>query len=186
MKAKKALLALFIAVIATMAPVSGCIPGQPTVPSRCPPASLMQSTSAVASSESWDSPVPLPLTIGRKFDPPHVRWQAGHRGVDVCPGVGTAVRSPRAGTVIYAGPLAGRNVISIRHGDGLRTTFEPVKPQVQKNDFVSQGSVVGILEAGHEKDCLHWGVKVNRDRYLNPIVLLFGEPVLKPWDEPDA
>lgn len=134
----------------------------------------------------WQAPVPPPLIVGRKFDPPDVRWHAGHRGVDICPGVGTVVRAPRAGLVIYAGPLAHTNVISVRHRDGLRTTFQPVTPLVSPRQWVAAGTALGTLEPGHEGNCLHWGVKMGRDTYLNPLVLLAGQPVLKPWDEPDA
>ncbi|MDO5049730.1 MAG: M23 family metallopeptidase [Actinomycetaceae bacterium] len=137
---------------------------------------------ADASSERWIPPVDFPVELGRQFDPPQKRWLPGHRGVDICPGVGAQVRAPRAGTVIYAGKLADRNVVSIRHSDGLSSTFEPLDPAVRKGSVVSAGSVVGTVESGHDGDCLHWGVKVNRDLYLNPLSLLLGQAVLKPWD----
>lgn len=185
-KPKPLLIAVITAAAIVIAPTPYAIPERPIAPGPSPPINLFQATRATASNETWASPVPLPLTIGRKFDPPDVRWHAGHRGVDVCPGVGTPVRAPRAGTIIYAGRLADRNLVSIRHSNGLRTTFEPVTPRVRVNDTVSQGTVVGVVEGGHDGDCLHWGVKVSRDRYLNPILLLYGEPILKPWDEPAA
>jgi murein DD-endopeptidase MepM/ murein hydrolase activator NlpD len=139
---------------------------------------------AHADSEVWMPPVDFPVRVGRRFDPPEFRWLSGHRGVDVCPGVGTQIRSPRAGGVVYAGKLADRNVVSVRHSDGLSSTFEPVAPAVKRGANIPAGTVVGTLEEGHDNDCLHWGVKVNRDLYLNPLGLLLGNPVLKPWDAP--
>lgn len=145
---------------------------------------LSLSMPANADTQVWLPPVEFPVRVGRAFDPPEMRWLAGHRGVDLCPGVGTQIRAPRAGTVVYAGKLADRNVVSIRHSDGLHSTFEPVDPAVRRGSTVPAGAVVGTLEAGHDGDCLHWGVKVNRDLYLNPLSLLLGTPVLKPWDGP--
>lgn len=143
---------------------------------------LVVPTAADAHEERWLPPVDLPVPFGRLFDPPEVRWNSGHRGIDLCPGVGTQVRAPRDGHVVYAGKLADRNVVSIRHSDGVNSTFEPVDPSVRKGAHVRAGSVVGVLEPGHEGDCLHWGVKVNRDLYLNPMALLLGKAVLKPTD----
>lgn len=130
----------------------------------------------------WLAPFPGPLRVGRKFDPPQYRWLPGHRGVDLCAPVGSEVRAPREGVVVYAARLADRNVVSIEHSDGLRSTFEPVTAQVTRGQFVAAGQVVGTLEAGHEGDCLHWGVKRDRDTYLNPLLLLFGPVRLLPLD----
>lgn len=134
----------------------------------------------------WVAPLPLPLRVGRKFDPPQYRWLPGHRGVDLCAPVGTAVRAPRAGVVVYASKLVDREVISIAHGDGLRSTFEPVAAQVKRGQTVAAGQVVGLLQPGHQGDCLHWGVKRDRDSYMNPLRLLLGQVRLLPFaDEVD-
>ncbi|WP_230205918.1 M23 family metallopeptidase [Actinomyces urinae] len=131
---------------------------------------------------SWQMPVAPPIPVGRLFDPPNSPWASGHRGVDICPGVGAAIHAPAEGTVVYAGEFFNRNVVSIRHANGVRSTFEPVAPAVAKNSFVHAGDVVGHLEAGHDSDCLHWGAKVSKYLYLNPLALILGEPILKPLD----
>ncbi|WP_198009513.1 M23 family metallopeptidase [Gleimia europaea] len=131
---------------------------------------------------SWQMPVAPPVVIGRLFDPPESPWRSGHRGVDICPGVGATIHAPADGTVVYAGKFYNRNVVSIRHANGVRSTFEPVAPAVTNNAVVRAGDVVGHLEAGHDSDCLHWGAKISKHQYLNPLALILGEPILKPLD----
>ncbi|WP_037362628.1 M23 family metallopeptidase [Nakamurella lactea] len=135
----------------------------------------------------YQLPVPGPPRVLTPFRPPAERWGAGHRGVDLAAAVGTAVRAAGAGTVAYAGLLAGRQVVSVRHTDTLRTTYEPVRPSVRAGQRVSAGEVIGTLEAGHPTcrpaDCLHWGARIGADHYIDPLSLLGGRRVrLKPWD----
>ncbi|MDO5034185.1 MAG: M23 family metallopeptidase [Actinomycetaceae bacterium] len=150
------------------------------------PLLLPSPATATDTKDTWQAPVAFPVAVGKEFEPPEIRWLSGHRGVDLCPGVGATVRAPRAGNIIYAGKLADRNVVSIRHSDGTSSTFEPVIPAVSKGASVSAGTIVGVLEEGHDGNCLHWGIKVNRDLYLNPLGLLVGTPVLKPLGAPGA
>lgn len=136
-------------------------------------------TEAVAAS-AWVAPLPEPLTITRAFDPPENPYGAGHRGVDLAADPGQQVRAAGAGTVVYAGPLAGRGVVSIQHTDGLRTTYEPVLAAVAAGAAVPLGQVIGTLEAGHAGcpavACLHWGLK-RGEVYLDPMLLLTQGPV---------
>ena len=73
------------------------------------------------------------------------------------------------GRVVFAGPVAGRGVVSVSHGD-LRTTYEPVVPV---GDVVQGGEVVGVLAPGHLPcgECLHWGLR-RGEHYLDPLRLL--------------
>ena len=64
----------------------------------------------------------------RGFNPPALRWNAGHRGVDLAARLGAPVRSAAAGTVRFAGQIAGRGVVVVDHGS-VRTTYEPVIPR---------------------------------------------------------
>jgi len=77
---------------------------------------------------------------------------------------------------VFAGPVAGRGVVSVQHDDGLRTTYEPVLPAVAAGAIVAAGEVIGVLEPGHpgcpDAACLHWGVRRDRIDYLDPLVLL--------------
>ncbi|XVV11535.1 murein hydrolase activator EnvC family protein [Actinoplanes sp. CA-131856] len=110
-----------------------------------------------------------PATVVRRFDPPAQPWLAGHRGVDLSGSPGTPVSSAGPGTVVFAGELAGRGVVSIAHAGGLRTTYEPVSASVARGDVVAGGAVIGLLEAGHAG--LHWGLR-RGELYLDPLALL--------------
>jgi len=128
----------------------------------------------------WIAPLPEPLVVTRAFDPPEGPYGAGHRGVDLAGSPGQHVRAAGAGTVVYAGPLAGRGVVSVQHANGLRTTYEPVLASVAAGAEVGLGQVVGSLEAGHPgcpvSACLHWGLK-RGELYLDPMLLLRQGPV---------
>jgi murein DD-endopeptidase MepM/ murein hydrolase activator NlpD len=65
--------------------------------------------------------------------------------------------------------------VSIDHGDGLRTTYEPVDPSVGAGQHVARGSPLGTLSPGHAgcpaSACLHWGLR-RGETYLDPMALL--------------
>ena len=135
-------------------------------------------------------PTPIPggplqgrLTVVTPFDPPDERWLAGHRGVDLAGLPLAPVLAPASGTVVFAGSVAGRPVLSIDHGGGLRTTYEPVRATVQEGEPVQVGETVAHLMAGHPgcpvDACLHWGARWSSggpsrsdDDYIDPMELL--------------
>lgn len=121
---------------------------------------------------------PRPAVL-RLFDAPSPNWQRGHRGVDLAGTPGQPVYAAAPGTVVFAGTLAGRPVVSIAHPGGLRTSYEPVTPTVRPGQLVTAGTSLGALAAGHEScpapACLHWGAMwgpaANAD-YVDPLGLL--------------
>lgn len=116
-------------------------------------------------------PVPAPVVV-RPFDPPPQPWLAGHRGVDLAARPGTPVLAAGAGTVVFAGTVAGRGVVSVDHAGGLRTTYEPVTASVRAGAAVSAGQQLGVVTgAGHGCACLHWGLR-RGPVYLDPLTLL--------------
>jgi murein DD-endopeptidase MepM/ murein hydrolase activator NlpD len=130
---------------------------------------------------------PRPAVM-RMFDAPSPNWQRGHRGVDLAAVPGQAVYAAGPGTVVFAGELAGRPVVSVAHAGGLRTSYEPVLAAVQPGQLVASGAELGELAAGHQgcpaSACLHWGAMwgpaANAD-YVDPLGLLVTTPVrLKP------
>jgi murein DD-endopeptidase MepM/ murein hydrolase activator NlpD len=138
---------------------------------------------------------PVP-TVVAGFDPPTSLWGPGHRGVDLLGRPGQEVRTALAGTVTFAGVLAGRGVVVVDHGT-TRTTYEPVDPAVRVGDVVPTGGVLGHLETGlshcFPRSCLHWGL-LRGAEYLDPLSLLGWAPVrllplalhfeLMPWGAP--
>jgi len=126
---------------------------------------------------------PAPEVV-RGFAPPPVAWAAGHRGVDLEGRPGQRVLAAQAGTVTFAGRIAGRGVVVVSHGD-TRTTYEPVAAAVGRGEAVPRGAVLGRLEllGSHclPLACLHWGL-VRGETYLDPLMLVGRGPVrLVPW-----
>jgi hypothetical protein len=123
----------------------------------------------------WVWPLAGTPQVARGFDPPPQRWAAGHRGVDLLAGAGAVVRSAGAGSVTFAGRLAGRGVVVVAHADGTRTTYEPVLATVTRGDQVGVGQALGRLTVvgGHcvPLACLHWGRR-RGEVYLDPMLLL--------------
>jgi murein DD-endopeptidase MepM/ murein hydrolase activator NlpD len=131
---------------------------------------------------------PEPEVVAR-FDPPTSPYGPGHRGVDLLGRGGQSVHAALAGTVTYAGPLAGRGVVVVSHGD-TRTTYEPVSAAVSVGEAVDQGALLGSLQVfgSHcaPRVCLHWGW-LRGETYLDPLRLVGAGPIrlLPLWrDEP--
>ncbi len=121
---------------------------------------------------------PLFGDVVRPFDPPDQPWLSGHRGVDLAGQDGQAVMAAVDGVVAFAGLVAGRPVLTLRHGE-VTTTYEPVEAAVVVGQSVSAGQVVGRLITGHAcpaEVCLHWGLRQD-DTYLDPLSLLSGGPI---------
>lgn len=164
----------------TLAPPRALVAGG-TLPPAAPRGVIAAEPGTAARTAPYVAPLAGPLDLRRAFDPPAVRWGAGHRGVDLGASVGQEVLSPGAGTVTFAGDVAGRGVVTVRHPDGLRSSLEPLVPAVAPGDAVDAGEVVGSLSEvpGHctPSSCLHWGVR-DGDAYVNPLRLLLAGPTV--------
>jgi murein DD-endopeptidase MepM/ murein hydrolase activator NlpD len=144
--------------------------------------------SARADDGRLDWPLRPRPAVMRVFDAPSPNWNRGHRGVDLAGRPGQPVYAAAAGTVVFAGELAGRLLVSIAHSGGLRTSYEPVRPSVRIGQLVDAGAVIGELEAGHDgcvvAACLHWGAMwgpASRADYVDPLGLLASTRIrLKP------
>lgn len=166
-----------VAVVLTLvlSPASANLPPAPSVAYRAP---------AVA----YRAPVDGGLRVVRGFSPPASRYGAGHLGVDLAVRTGSPVRASAAGMVRFAGSVAGRGVVVIRHPDGISTEYEPVAPRVHAGMAVAAGAIIGTLNGQHPGcrwagGCLHWGARRGAD-YLDPLGLLrpLGVVRLLPWD----
>ncbi|MCY1159853.1 MAG: family metallopeptidase [Citricoccus sp.] len=135
----------------------------------------------------WSAPSPAtaPSAVLRPFDPPTAPWSSGHRGVDWASPGGDVV-APREGTIRFAGPVAGRHVITVAHPDGMLSSLEPVglAPGLEVGDRIGAGEPLGSVQGGVDHcpvECVHWGVRIpdgwtvqgaTWDRYVDPLVLL--------------
>ena len=129
-------------------------------------------------------PLPDPLEVLRGFDPPAIEYGPGHLGVDLRARQGDHVGAAAAGRVDFAGQVAGRGVVVVAHPDGIRTEYEPVRPDVEAGELVRPGQLIGTLHGRHvgcPRTCLHWGAR-RGDAYVDPLGLLrpLGPVVLLP------
>lgn len=112
--------------------------------------------------------------VERAFEPPPTPYAAGHRGVDLRAAPGTPVRAAAPGQVVFAGLVAGRGVVVVALGGGLRITYQPVRATVAVGTEVTAGQEVGVIQDGMshcEAGCLHWGLRRGQT-YLDPLSLL--------------
>ena len=135
----------------------------------------------VAPPGGWRWPLAGTPVVSRPFQPPPHPWSAGHRGVDLAAPPDATVLAAGGGVVSFAGYVAGVGVVAVRHPDGLRTTYEPVAPDVTVGMAVSPGDPLGRLLPGHGdcgpgRWCLHWGL-LRGAVYLDPLTLVRHGPV---------
>ncbi len=126
--------------------------------------------------KQWDWPL-KPASLSAGFDRPAQNWLPGHRGVDLVGQSGDQVLAAGTGAVTFAGLVAGKGVVVIKHGK-LRTTYEPVIASVTVGSRVRVGDVIGTLSPGESHcstqttvSCLHWGL-LRGEKYLNPLSLV--------------
>lgn len=121
----------------------------------------------------WSWPLSPAPPVLRFFQAPAQRWLPGHRGVDLPAQPGTSVLSPGAGTVVFAGWVVNRPVLTVDLGAGVLASFEPVQAVKPSGTKVAEGEVIGYVgdqsEPGHcPASCLHWGVRLD-GHYVNPL-----------------
>ncbi|MGX7679518.1 M23 family metallopeptidase [Jatrophihabitans sp. DSM 45814] len=124
---------------------------------------------------SYQPPVRGVLSVLTRFAAPLDRYAAGHLGVDLGDADGSVVLSAGAGTVRFAGIVAGRGVIVVAHRDDISTEYEPVATLVRVGQRVGAGQLMGHISGRHAScapvSCLHWGAR-RGSAYLDPLSLL--------------
>lgn len=130
------------------------------------------STRTMLAERDWARPV-VPFRVVRAFIAPAHEYGPGHRGIDVEAPAGADVSAPASGIVAFSGMVAGRGILTIDHGDGLVSTFEPVQSVLSPGTPVGKGEHIGAVTSGGHAPLgqLHFGVRLN-DSYINPMLLL--------------
>lgn len=118
----------------------------------------------------WAWPV-RPPRITKPFAAPPGPYASGHRGIDLAAVPGTAVTAPAAATVRFAGVVVDRPVLTLDHGDGVLSSYEPVESTFAVGESVAPGQAIGqVASGGHcAATCLHVGVRVD-GLYVSPLL----------------
>ena len=144
---------------------------------------------AQADEERLDWPLRPRPAVTRLFDAPSPNWNRGHRGVDLAGTPGQPVYAAAAGTVVFAGELAGRPLVSRRPpGRPAHQLRTGAARRCAPGSWSPPGRCIGELVAGHPgcaaPACLHWGAMwgpAARADYVDPLGLLATTPIrLKP------
>lgn len=155
-------------------------------------ASVASAASGPEYAPPWSWPLsPTPVVL-RHFDRPEQPWLPGHRGVDLSADQAVRITSPAAGRVVFAGWVVDRPVVTVDHGGGVLSSFEPVTALLDRGQAVQEGQQIGTLDAGARShganshgasshgasstrtsshcasSCLHWGVRVDGE-YVDPL-----------------
>lgn len=100
--------------------------------------------------------------------PPHP-YGPGNRGLKYGTEPGQEVRASADGEVVFAGPVAGSLHVTVRHADGVRTSYSFLSEvAVMVGQRVAQGDVVGTAGAR-----FHFGARIG-DSYFDPATLFGG------------
>ncbi len=157
-----------------------------------PQAQALEMGQVFENTSQWVPPVPRadPADVLQPFVAPEMPWSAAHRGIDI-QATTDEVIAPADGEVVFVGQVVDRPVLTLRHGNGLLSSFEPIESELKVGSTISQGDLVGTIstDTAHcETRCMHWGVRVPdgwhigstvRDLYIDPGFLLG-------WTEPSV
>ena len=112
-----------------------------------------------------------PVRVVAPFVRPATEYGPGHRGVDLAASRGQLLRSPITGTVVFAGRVAGKDVVTVSDGTRM-VSLEPAVTVLSPGTMVIAGQFLGVVGRGGHCDmrCLHIGLRVG-GVYLPPLRL---------------
>lgn len=110
---------------------------------------------------------PVEAPVVDPYRPPTCVWCPGNRGIEFGPTLGHHVSAAAAGTVSFAGRVAGTLYVVLQHPDGTRTTYGGLLTSDRsRGEHVMLGEAVGIAGL-----TLHFGLR-RGDVYLDPTPML--------------
>lgn len=131
--------------------------------------------------DAWYAP-PVDAPVADPFRPPPGPYDPGNRGLEYDTDPGDPVGASGPGTVVFAGAVGGGLHVTVRHADGLRTSYSFLADiSVVVGQQVGRGERLGV--AGER---LHLGARAG-DAYLDPADLFASGPVaveLVPFEVP--
>ncbi|MFF2051519.1 murein hydrolase activator EnvC family protein [Leifsonia sp. NPDC058194] len=125
------------------------------------------------SAARWAWPV-VPARVVEAFAAPPSPYAAGHRGIDLAATPEVPVTAPADATVRFAGVVVDRPVLTLDHGGGVLSSYEPLATELVAGQPVARDAAVGLVASGGHcgGGCLHVGVRVD-GAYVSPL-LFFG------------
>lgn len=149
---------------------------------------VIASTLAVSPANSSVQVLPLAMPLAfqspedtiNHYIAPMTEYGEGHRGIDLATQIGETVLSPADGEISFVGKVGYRNVISVRFGNSLTASLEPVCSAMLEGTFVLMGEEIGLVcEPDPDyvwhcpKSCLHFGTR-SEAGYFSPLALIGG------------
>lgn len=149
---------------------------------------LITSTLLVSPANSSDQEPPLAMPLAfqgpeetiNHYIAPMTEYGEGHRGIDLVTQIGEPVLSPADGKISFVGKVGYRNVISVRFGNSLTASLEPVCSMLVEGTYVLMGEEIGLFcEPDPEylwhcpETCLHFGTRSDAG-YFSPLALIGG------------
>jgi murein DD-endopeptidase MepM/ murein hydrolase activator NlpD len=146
-----ALLAALLTATATNGAGAAAGPAAPPTPTR----------PGVTTRARYVPPVDAPVVD--PFRSPGSPYAAGNRGLDYATVAGQPIVAIGDGTVVFAGKIAHQRFVTIRHPDGLRSSYSWLASiSVALGDHVRRGQPVGVAGSRFQL-----GVR-RGSRYLDP------------------
>ena len=149
---------------------------------------VIASTLAVSPANSSVQVLPLAMPLAfqgpedtiNHYIAPMSEYGEGHRGIDLATQIGEPVLSPADGEISFVGKVGYRNVISVRFGNSLTASLEPVCSELVEGTYVLKGEDIGLVcEPDPEylwhcsEICLHFGTR-SEAGYFSPLALIGG------------
>jgi murein DD-endopeptidase MepM/ murein hydrolase activator NlpD len=111
---------------------------------------------------------------------PMTEYGSGHRGIDLPARIGDQVFSPATGELSFVGKVGYRNVVSVKFGNSLTASMEPVCSEILEGTQVDIDQVIGfVCQPDQEyvwhcvESCLHFGTR-SEAGYFSPLTLIGG------------